>query len=43
MIVYTKMEGINDIGEDEKDIGECKQLNYQVEIGEMHERDKFTW
>jgi len=34
--------------EDEQEWGEdllstCKSLSYTVEIGELHERDKYTW
>ena len=28
---------------DEEVLEECKNLYYSVEIGELHERDKFSW
>lgn len=35
----TIMSGIND----DEILDECKNLFYSVEIGELHERDKFSW
>ena len=35
----TIMSGIDD----EEVLEQCKNLFYTVEIGEMHERDKFSW
>lgn len=47
MATCAPSEEDSEDSEDDEDMGNfmhrCQSLSYSIEIGELHERDKFTW